>query len=308
MAQPLPPDEVKARLPRALLGFPLTDFDAHDRFDPRASADRLNWLMPYGASAFFVAGGAGEFFSLEESEYADVLRVAVQVCGGKLPVIGASGFGTRKASAYARESERLGADGILLLPPYLVESPQAGLRAHVEAVCKATRLAVIVYNRANCRLAPETLAALAESCPNLIAFKDGVGDIEQLATIRTKLGERMLLLNGMPTAETYAPAFRAIGFATYSSAVFNFAPKTAIAFHRAVHAGDDATVDRLMRDFFEPYIAIRKRQPGYAVSIVKAGASIVGRGAGKVRPPLAELTAGEVRELAGLIERLGPQD
>jgi 5-dehydro-4-deoxyglucarate dehydratase len=302
------PDEVKARLPQGLLGFPLTDFNAGDSFDAAASRRRMQWLMSYGASAFFVAGGAGEFFSLDESEYADVLRVAVETCGGRLPVIGASGFGTRRAIAYARESERLGADGILLLPPYLVESPQAGLRAHIEAVCKATRLAVIVYNRANCRLAPDTLAALAETCPNLIAFKDGVGDIEQLAAIRTRLGARMLLLNGMPTAETYARAFRALGFATYSSAVFNFAPKTAIAFHRAIHAGDDATVDRLMADFFEPYIAIRKRQPGYAVSIVKAGARIVGRDAGKVRPPLADLADGEYRDLARLIEKLGPQD
>ena len=95
------------------------------------------------------------------------------------------------------------------------------------------------------------------------------------------------MLNGMPTAETYARPFRALGMATYSSAIFNFVPRTALDFHRAVHAGDDAAIDRLMNDFIEPYIRIRKKQPGYAVSIVKAGADIVGRGAGKVRPPLA---------------------
>ena len=69
----------------------------------------------------------------------------------------------------------------------------------------------------------------------------------------------MLMLTGMPTAETYARDFRALGMATYSSAIFNFAPRTAIEFHKAVHESDDATVARLMQDFVEPYIAISKR-------------------------------------------------
>ena len=63
-----------------------------------------------------------------------------------------------------------------------------------------------------------------------------------------------------------------------------------------------------MRDFFVPYVRLRARQPGYAVSIVKAGAEIVGRGAGKVRPPLSDCTAEEIGELKALIEKLGPQD
>ncbi len=95
---------------------------------------------------------------------------------------------------------------------------------------------------------------------------------------------------------------------TYSSAVFNFVPRTALKFHAAINARDDATVDALMRDFFVPYVRLRARQPGYAVSIVKAGADIVGRGAGKVRPPLSDCTAEEIRELKALIEKLGPQD
>ena len=82
----------------------------------------------------------------------------------------------------------------------------------------------------------------------------------------------------------------------------------ALAFHRAVNAGDDATEDRLLKDFFVPYVRIRNRGAGYAVSIVKAGAAIVGRSAGKVRPPLSDCTAEEVAELRELIERMGPQD
>jgi 5-dehydro-4-deoxyglucarate dehydratase len=302
------PEELKRALPRGLLSFPLTDFDAGGGFDSKASARRLDWLLRYPAAAVFSAGGAGEFFSLTADEYSNVLRIAVQCCAGKVPVLGAAGFGTRTAIAYAEKTEKIGANGILLLPPYLVEAPQAGLRAHVTAICRATRLGVIVYNRGNCRLQAQTLAQIAEDCPNLIAFKDGIGDLEEVARIRALLGERLLLLNGMPTAETYAQEFRKAGFATYSSAIFNFAPRTALEFHKAVHEDDEATLRRLMTDFVERYVAIRKRAPGYAVGIVKAGAAIVGRSAGPVRAPLTDLTEAERAELAALIERLGPQE
>ena len=156
------PDELKSLLPGGLLSFPLTDFDANDAFDSKASARRLEWLLGSKTAAMFVAGGAGEFFSLTANEYADVLRTAVKPAA-RIPVIGAAGYGTRQAISYAQETERLGADGILLLPPYLVEGPQDGLRAHITAVCRATRLAVIVYNRANCRLQAETLAHLRKT-------------------------------------------------------------------------------------------------------------------------------------------------
>jgi 5-dehydro-4-deoxyglucarate dehydratase len=255
-----------------------------------------------------MAGGAGEFFSLTPSEYAEVIAAGAETCGGKLPVIASSGYGTRTAIEYAKEAERLGADGVLLLPPYLTEGSQEGLRAHIAAVCKSTRLGIIVYNRANCRLAADTVARLAADCPNLIGFKDGVGDIEQLTSVRNTLGDRLVFVNGMPTAETYARSFKGVGIPAYSSAVFNFIPRTALAFHRAVNAGDDAAVDRLLKDFFIPYVRIRNRGAGYAVSIVKAGAAIVGRTAGKVRPPLSDCTAEELAELRGLIEKMGPQD
>jgi 5-dehydro-4-deoxyglucarate dehydratase len=308
MRSAMTPPELKGAVPRGMLSFPLTDFDADGEFDPDACVRRLEWLGGYPSAALFMAGGAGEFFSLTSAEYAVLIACAVRAVAGRTPVIAGTGFGTKTAIAYAQEAERLGADGLLLMPPYLVEASQEGLRAHVTAVCRATRLGVIVYNRANCRLAAATTARIAADCPNLIGFKDGVGDLEQIAATRAAIGDRLIFINGMPTAETYARAFKAAGVATYSSAVFNFIPRTALTFLDAVNADDGATIDALMRDFFVPYLRIRNRQPGYAVSIVKAGATIVGRGAGRVRPPLSDLTPQEYQELAGLIEKLGPQD
>ena len=300
-------DELRSRVDGALLSFPVTDFDAQGDFDAARYAARLEWLMPYGAAALFVAGGTGEFFSLTPAEYARVVSTAVDTCAARVPVIAGAGYGTRTAIEYVRTAETLGAAGVLLLPHYLTEASQAGLRAHVTAVCRATRLPIIVYNRAAGRLTAETLARVAADCPNLYGLKDGLGDIELMTSIRATLGDRLVYMNGLPTAEVYAHAYTGMGVAAYSSAVFNFVPRTALEFHAAVAKDDRTTTDRLLRDFFLPYVAIRNRQQGYAVSIVKAGVRVAGRPAGPVRPPLSDLTAEESAALAALITALGPQ-
>ena len=301
------PQELKTVLQSGLLSFPLTDFDAALKFAPRPYAERLEWLMPYGASALFAAGGTGEFFSLEPGEYADVIRTAVQTCGPRMPIIAGAGGGTTLAIKYAQEAERQGAQGVLLLPHYLTEASQEGLVAHIEAVCRSVRFGVIIYNRGACRLTPESLLQLGGRCPNLVGFKDGIGDVEEMVAIRQKLGDRFAYVGGLPTAEVYAGAYKAMGVPVYSSAVFNFIPKTAIEFYNAHATGDTATTDRLIREFFLPYLDIRNRGAGYAVSIVKAGARLVGHSAGPVRPPLCELKESEIEELQALIRRLGNQ-
>lgn len=301
------PQELKTIMGSGLLSFPLTDFDANGDFNARGYAARLEWLMPYGASALFAAGGTGEFFSLTGHEYPAIIQTAVDTCRGKVPIIAGAGGPTRYAIACAQAAEKAGAHGILLLPHYLTEAGQDGLAAHVEAVCKSVKFGVIVYNRGQCRLQPATLARLAERCPNLVGFKDGIGDIELMSSIYMKMGDRFAYLGGLPTAEVYAAAYKALGTPVYSSAVFNFIPKTAMAFYHAVVNDDMATQHHLLREFFMPYLEIRNRMQGYAVSIVKAGARLVGHDAGPVRAPLTDLNQAESEALGALIARLGPQ-
>ncbi|ABM33159.1 5-dehydro-4-deoxyglucarate dehydratase [Paracidovorax citrulli] len=301
------PQELKTIMGSGLLSFPLTDFDSEGHFNARGYAERLEWLAPYGASALFAAGGTGEFFSLTADEYPAIIETAVQTCRGKVPIIAGAGGPTRFAIQCAQAAEKAGAHGILLLPHYLTEAGQEGLAAHVEAVCKSVKFGVIVYNRGQSRFTPETLARLAERNANLVGFKDGVGDIELMNSIYMKMGDRFAYLGGLPTAEVYAAAYKALGTPVYSSAVFNFIPKTAMDFYHAVANDDQATQHRLLRSFFMPYLALRNRMPGYAVSIVKAGAKIVGHDAGPVRAPLTDLKADEMAALKALIDQLGPQ-
>ena len=302
------PQELKQIVSDGLLSFPVTDFDEQGDFRADTYAERLEWLAPYGATALFAAGGTGEFFSLTKTDYSNVIRAAVETCKGKVPILAGAGGPTRVAIEYAQEAQRLGANGVLLMPHYLTEACPEGIAVHVEQVCKAVKdIGVIVYNRANSKLNADVLERLADRCPNLIGFKDGVGEIENMVTIRRRLGDRFSYLGGLPTAEVYAAAYKALGVPVYSSAVFNFIPKTAMDFYRAISADDHATVGKLIDEFFLPYLAIRNRRAGYAVSIVKAGARLVGHSAGPVRAPLTDLDEDEMARLDVLIKKLGPQ-
>ena len=301
------PQDLKKIVSSGLLSFPLTDFDEQGNFRPKTYIERLEWLAPYGAAALFAAGGTGEYFSLAGDEYSTIIKTAVDTCKGKVPIIAGAGGSTRFAIACAQEAERLGAQGILLMPHYLTEANQEGLIAHVEAVVKSVKIGVIVYNRNVCKLTPDSLAVLADRCPNLIGFKDGVGDIEIMTSIFLRMGDRFSYLGGLPTAEVFAAPYKAMGTPVYSSAVFNFIPKTAMNFYHAVANDDMATQHRLLKDFFMPYLEIRNKSAGYAVSIVKAGAKLVGHDAGPVRAPLTDLKPAEMEALDKLIKSLGSQ-
>lgn len=296
---------LRARLGAGLMAFPVTPFRVDLSLDPDRFAEHVAWMQGFGPSAQVPAGGAGEFHALTAGEVAQLVR-ATRAAAPAAPVVAGCGLGTAAACALARAAEAAGADALLLLPPYLVDAPQAGLAAHVRAVAAATGLGLILYNRANARFGAETVARLADDCPTLIGFKDGTGDIALVRALAARLGDRLLLLGGMPTHEIFAEAYAGAGARAYSSAVFNVAPRLALAFHAAVAAGDRAATDAMLRDFFLPFAAIRDRQPGYAVAILKAALRLSGRDMGPVRPPLADLTEEEHAMLRPLLEGCEP--
>jgi 5-dehydro-4-deoxyglucarate dehydratase len=296
------PKEFAKKIGAGLLSFPVTHFtDDASGFDERAYRGHIDWLLEHKPAGLFAAGGTGEFFSLTLDEFSAVVSAAVQQTNKRVPVVAGCGYGTAMAKQFAWAGEAAGADGILLLPPYLLNADPAGLVAHVEAVCAATKLGVIFYNRDNAILNDVWLERLCDRCPNLVGFKDGYGDIELMTRIYARLGDRLTYVGGLPTAETFALPYLEMGVTTYSSAIFNFLPQFAQDFYAAVRRRDHAVVYKELRDFVLPYIDIRNRRKGYAVSIVKAGMRAVGRPAGPVRTPLADLDAGEMEALAKLI-------
>ncbi|MDT0277560.1 5-dehydro-4-deoxyglucarate dehydratase [Blastococcus goldschmidtiae] len=298
------PDALADRLKSGLLSFPVTHFDAELRVDEARYREHLAWQTSFDVAGLFAAGGTGEGFSLTSEEIDRVLRIAVEEAGDRVPVIAPATGSTAQAVAQARAAKEAGASGILLFPPYLTEASQAGLVEHISAVCGATDLGVIVYSRANAVLVDSTVAQVADRNPTLIGLKDGIGDIEQMTRTFAKVGDRLIYIGGLPTAETFALPLLQLGVSTYSSALYNFLPEFALRFYAAVRAQDRAAVYQMLTDFVIPYLDIRDRTRGYAVSIVKAGLTAVGRDGGRVRPPLTDLTAAELTELTTLVSKL----
>jgi 5-dehydro-4-deoxyglucarate dehydratase len=294
------PQDIKAALGAGLLSFPVTHFDDAGKFKSDSYAEHVHWLSGFDAPVLFAAGGTGEFFSLTPSEVPRVVAAAKEAAG-KTAIVSGCGYGTEVAIEIARSVEKVGADGILLLPHYLIDAPQEGMYQHVKRICQSVGIGVMVYNRDNSVLGVETLQRLCDECPNLIGFKDGTGDIGLVRQITATMGDRLTYLGGMPTAELFAEAYLGAGFTTYSSAVFNFVPGLAVDFYKALRAGERERCETILKDFFYPFMAIRSRRKGYAVSAVKAGVRLQGFAAGKVRPPLDDLTAEEEEMMAKLI-------
>lgn len=292
--------------PRGPLFFPVTAFGQGGALDLDVYRTHVRRGVEAGAAAVFACCGTGEFHALVPEEFQDCVRAAVEAAEGRVPVVAGAGYGTALAVRYACLAEQAGADGLLAMPPYLVRAGQEGLLRHYREVAAATALPVIVYQRDNAVFTPPTVVGLART-DGIIGLKDGLGDLDLMqrivSAVRTETDGDFLYFNGLPTAEQTQLAYHALGITLYSSAVFCFAPEIALAYHRALTAGDPATVRRLLDGFYRPFVELRAQGRGYAVSLVKAAVRLRGLDVGEVRPPLHEPAQDHLEQLARLIGR-----
>ena len=287
-----------------LLFFPVTPYRGDGYVDLDELAAHVGRGVDTGAGGVFVACGTGEFSALEQDEYAAVVRAAVDAVAGQVPVFAGAGGPVRTARRFADRAKDAGADGILLLPPYLTEASGRGLVGYVR---EATRedLPTIVYNRANARFNEDTAVTVA-GLPQVIGFKDGAGDLDLMARIVRAVRDEgndpsFLFFNGMPSAEVTQRAYRAIGVPLYSSAAFAFAPRVALAYYDALERDDQETLAALERAFYHPLARLRAKGAGYAVSLIKAGVELAGYPTGGVRPPLTDVPPPHREELASIL-------
>ena len=291
-----------------VLYFPITPFDEHGAVDEGALDAHFGARLEHRPGGVFIACGTGEFHALSTSEYETTVRRGVAAVAGSVPVVAGTGGPLGHAMECARIAERSGADALLVMPPYLVAGPQEGVIAYVTAIADATALPLIVYHRGSATLTVDSFRTLAAD-PRIAGFKDGAGDISLAQEFAVAAGESgrtdLQLFNGLPTAELSQRAYRAVGIPLYSSAVFAMAPRIASAWFRAYVEHDDARLDELIAGFYAPLARLRDTTPGYAVSLIKAGAGLGGERVGRVRPPLVQPTDEHVRALAGILERGG---
>ncbi|MEU3844176.1 5-dehydro-4-deoxyglucarate dehydratase [Streptomyces sp. NPDC028635] len=283
-----------------VLSFPLTAFHDDGTLDPDGCRAHVAAQLAAGPGALFPACGTGEFFSLDEDEYRQVVTVAVTEADGRVPVVAGTGYGWAQAARFARIAEEAGADALLVLPHYLVDAAQDGLVAHLEQLAARTALPLIAYQRGQVAYTAASLRRIA-GIPGVIGLKDGHSDLDRLQRLTLAAPEDFLFFNGAATAEIQARAYAAVGVPAYSSAVHAFAPEIAHAFLTALRAGDHSTADQLLRGFYVPFVELRDRVPGYAVSLVKAAARLRGAPVGPVRAPLTDPSAADLAGLSALL-------
>ncbi|MGK9185712.1 5-dehydro-4-deoxyglucarate dehydratase [Priestia filamentosa] len=293
---------INRKAPTGILGFPIAPFTESNRLDENVLASNIQFLLDEGLEAIFVACAAGEYPSLSKEEYEIMVDIAVSVTDGKVPVYTGVGGNIQTSLEFAQISAEKGADGYLILPPYLVPGEQAGLKYYFKTIAESTDLNAIVYQRDNISLSVSTLEALAE-VPQVVAVKDGLGNME-LNTLLTKtFGKRFSWLNGMPLAEVTMPSYVPLGFESYSSAISNYIPHISRKFYDSVLSGDQDTVNDIYQQVILPINNIRRQRNGYAVSLIKAGMEIMGMPVGQtVRLPILPIETEHYAEMETILK------
>ncbi|KRG65113.1 dihydrodipicolinate synthase [Stenotrophomonas humi] len=176
-----------------------TPFQADGALDSDAWQRLLALQLKAGVQGVVVAGSTGEASTLTDEEYDGLLRSAVSVLGGRMPVLAGTGLsGTARTIALTRRAAANGATHALVVAPPYVRPTQEGLRLHYLAVAEQGGLPVVLYNvpgRTGCDLLPETVAELV-SHPNIVGIKEAVGDTARLKALLALRSDSFSLLSG----------------------------------------------------------------------------------------------------------------
>jgi len=302
----LPLEALKGRL-RGAIAFPITPYAADGSVDLNAAKMNASWLADYQICAIVAPSGTGEIFGLSPDECAQVTAATTEAVNKRLPVIAAVGFNARIGADLAQRAEAAGADGILVMPPYYATPDPQGLLAYYQQIAAATSLGVMPYARDAAAFTPELIEQLARRVPNLIAFKDGRGDVRLFQRLREhvveQLGaERLLWLAGVGD-DLVAPYFSA-GADGFTSSLACFWPEAAVELYRLASSGDFDGLRSYHQRVVRPFYELRQRGRGFEVSVMKAAMEILGHPAGAARPPLGTLSERDRADLRAILERL----
>jgi 5-dehydro-4-deoxyglucarate dehydratase len=297
------PRQLRSQL-RGVIAFPVTPLKNDLSLDLEGLKKNLTALSAHPLCAIIAAGGTGELYSLTSSEQQQVLKTTVEHVAGKIPVLAAVGFNPHIAAEAAKASAAAGASGLLMFPPYYPQPDDEGTVDYYKSIASATNLPVIIYSRDWFNPGPALVERLAAAIPNLIAWKDGQGDIRRYQLIRQKLGERLHWIGG--AGDDLVPGYYSIGIRTYTSSIANITPRLSLELHERASEGDSAKLTRIMNACVLPLYAFRARRRGYEVSAMKSMMEMIHLAGGPVRPPLLNVKPEELPELQRILEAYKP--
>lgn len=277
-----------------------TQFRVDLSVDIEATQRGLDALVKDGVNGLVVMGTCGENNSLDPQEKREVLRAAVEVVAGRIPVItGVSELDTRRAIDYAREAEGFGVDGLMLLPAMVYVPTAEELGAHFKAVAQATALPIMLYNNPpayRVSIGLETLEALAET-PNIKAIKESAPDPRRITDIHNRFGTRFEIFAGLDDVALEALMLGAQGWISGLTSAF---PAESVELVAAAQRGDWEAARAIYR-WFMPLLHLDAEHD--LVQSIKLAEQIMGRGSERVRMPRLPLSGARRAEVTAMVEK-----
>ena len=277
-----------------------TQFDAAMEVDLPATQRMQSRLVRDGVHGLVLMGTVGEGNSLTADEKRSVLAAAVEASAGKVPVIaGVSEFTTATAARFARDAERLGAAGLMVLPAMVYVPTSAELEYHFRTVAAATGLPIMLYNnppsyRVNIDIA--TLDRLSD-VPNIVALKESAPDSRRFTDIINAFGDRFTLFAGLDDVVFEGLTLGAKGWV---SGLTNAFPVESLLLYELLRKGELEHARRIYR-WFMPLLHLDSEHD--LVQTIKLAEQIMGRGSERVRPPRLPLSGERRAAVIALIER-----
>lgn len=277
-----------------------TQFDEAMAVDGEATQRVQSALIEDGVDGLIILGTVGENNSLEPGEKRDVLRMAKEVAGGRKPILaGVSELTTPRAVQYAKDAEKIGVDGLMVLPAMVYVPKQEELIEHFRQVAAATSLPIMLYNNPpayRVSIGIDVLKALAE-IPNIVAIKESAPDSRRITDVINACGDRFLVFAGL---DDVAAEGLILGAKGWVSGLTNAFPEESIAMVAALRKGDYETALTIYR-WFMPLLHLDAEHD--LVQSIKLAEQIMGRGSERVRMPRMPLTGARREEVVAMVEK-----
>ena len=278
-----------------------TKFDEADRLDLSLFEKNLRAQLEAGVSGVILGGTLGEASTLTREEKEMLTRKALELVGGKTPVVlNIAEASTRNAVEAAKRAEEIGANGLMLLPPMRYKPTNREAEAYLRAVAESTSLPIMIYNNPvdyGTEVTLDMFEALMDRCPNIQAVKESTRDVSNVTRLRNHFGDRLKILCGVDTLAMESLVMGADGWVAGLVCAF---PRETVAVYALSRAGEVATARDIYR-WFMPLLELDINPQ--LVQNIKLAETLVGLGSEQVRPPRLPLAGSERDRVVSIIEK-----